>query len=106
LGKEEFLSSGGPHPIVISEEYEANEQRLIRAEELLEAKLLEAALETLEQVTTDAPAGRALRLRGKAAALQGDCVTATKLFDRAELEGACAPLEERRLCASVKASRH
>jgi hypothetical protein len=106
LGKEEFLSSGGPHPIVISEEYETNQQRLYHADELLAGNQLEAAREVLERVTKDAPAGRALVLRGKLAALQGDCATATKLFDRAELEGGCAPLEERQLCSAPEAPRH
>ena len=50
----------------------------------------------------DAPLGRATALRGKLAALEGDCVTANRLFDRADAEGGpgCAPLKDRMLCAA------
>ena len=85
---------------VISDEYETNELRLSLAAKLLDQKKFNEARETLRQVTADAPPGRATALRGRLAALQGDCVTANKLFDQAELEGGagCVPNEDRRLC--------
>jgi hypothetical protein len=101
LGKEQWDSSGGPNPIVISEEYEANEHLLARADELLDEKQFDAARRTLDRVTKDAPRGRALALRGRLAALQGDCATALELFDESDAEGGtCAPIAARQLCAA------
>jgi hypothetical protein len=98
LGRErEYVGPGGS-PEVISAEYENNDVRLELAAKLLDQKRLDDARRVLDQVTKDAPRGRALALRGKLAALQGDCVTAIRLFDKAESEGACAPIEDRKLC--------
>lgn len=98
IGKETFDSSGGPNPVVVTEEYEANERLLSQADELLDRKQLNEARGILDRVTQDAPAGRATASRGKLAALTGDCPTALRLFDQAEREGTCAPLEARELC--------
>ena len=85
-------------PEVISAEYESNDLRLDLAAKLLDQRRLDDARRVLEQVTKDAPRGHALVVRGRLAALQGDCVTAIRLFDKAESEGECAPLEDRKLC--------
>jgi hypothetical protein len=102
LGREEQFAESTPEapPKVISEEYEVNELRLSLVAKLLDRKAFDEARTTLAKVTADAPPGRATALRGRLAALQGDCVTATKLFDQADLEGGagCSPLEDRRLC--------
>jgi hypothetical protein len=100
LAKESWDSSGGPNPVLISAELEANEKRLMSVASLLDRKQLDEARRVLDEVTGDAPHGRATALRGKLAALQGDCATALKLFDQAELEigPGCAPLDDRQLC--------
>ena len=101
LGKEQRESSGGPNPIVISEEYEANERLLARADDLLDQKQFDEARRTLDQVTKDAPRGHALTSRARMAALQGDCVTALALADQADAEGGtCGLIEARQLCAA------
>ena len=99
---EEQQSFGGGSPEIISVEYETNQLRLSLVAKLLDQKQFEQASRLLDQVTTDAPRGRPAALRGKLAALQGDCVTAVKLFDRADAEGGagCAPVEDRKLCAA------
>ena len=98
LGRErEYVGPGGS-PEVISAEYENNDLRLELAAKLLDQKRLDDARRVLDQVTKDAPRAHALVLHGRLAALQGDCVTATKLFDKAESEGECAPIEDRKLC--------
>lgn len=100
LGKEQQDSSGRPSPEVISAEYEINDLRLSLASKLLDQKQFAEARWLLDQVTQDAPRGRASVLRGRLAALQGDCLTARKMFDRADAEGGagCAPIEYRNLC--------
>lgn len=100
LGKEQQYSSGRPSPEVISAEYEINDLRLSLASKLLDQKQFAEARRLLDQVTQDAPRGRAAVLLGRLAALQGDCVTAGKMFDRADAEGGagCAPIEYRNLC--------
>lgn len=102
LGKEQQYSSGRPSPEVISVEYETNDLRLSLASKLLDQKQFAEARRLLDQVTQDAPRGRAAVLRGRLAALQGDCVTARKMFDRADAEGGagCAPIEYRNLCGA------
>jgi hypothetical protein len=52
----------------------------------------------LDQVTKDAARWRALVLRGRLTALQGDCSSAIRLFSKAEREGGCVPMEDRKLC--------
>ena len=101
LGKEEY-SSRRSDPKVISPEYETNGLRLSLVTNLLEQKQFDEARRVLDQVTEDAPRGRANALRGRLAALQGDCATAMKLFDKAESEGGagCVPIEDRTLCAA------
>jgi hypothetical protein len=39
-------------------------------------------------------------LRGRLAALQGDCLSAIRLFDKADAESepGCVPIEDRKLC--------
>ena len=98
LGREREYVGGGGSPEVISAEYESNDLRLDLAAKLLDQRRLDDARRVLEQVTKDAPRGHALVVRGRLAALQGDCVTAIRLFDKAESEGECAPLEDRKLC--------
>ena len=100
LGREQqYVGFSGP-PQVISAEYEINDQRLELASKLLDQKRFDDARRVLEQVTKDAPRGRASALRGRLAALQGDCVTAIRLFDNADAEGkpGCVPIEDRKLC--------
>ena len=93
LGKEQ----GWP-PKVITEEFEANEKRLDLVESLLREKRFDDARGALNQVTKDAEPGRATALRGRLAALQGDCLKAKELFDQAEKEGACVCAADRQLC--------
>jgi hypothetical protein len=93
LGKEE----GWP-PKVITEEFEANTKRLEQVANLLREKRFNDARGALEQVTADAEPGRATALRGRLAALLGDCVKAKQLFDQAEKEGACVCAADRQLC--------
>jgi hypothetical protein len=95
--EQQYVGFDGPR-IVFSNEYQANEKRLDSAEELLRQKRFEDARVALTQVTKDSPAGRASGLLGRLAALQGDCVTATRLFDQAEKEGGCVCAEDRKLC--------
>lgn len=85
---------------MISLEYEANDQRLELATKLLDQKRFDEARHVLDQVTKDTERGRALALRGKLAALQGDCATAIRLYAQAEREGGCGcvPVEDRKLC--------
>ena len=66
----------------------------------MRVKGFDEARHQLEEVTQDAPPGRAWALRGTLAALQGDCKTALKLFDKADEEagGGCASSEARSLC--------
>ena len=68
---------------------------------LLDRRQLDEARRLLDEVKGEAPHGRATAMRGKLAALQGDCATALKLFDQAELEigPGCSPLAERQLCS-------
>jgi hypothetical protein len=102
LGKEQQYSFGPQSAQVISVEYETNELRLSLVEKLLDKRAFDEARRLLDQVTEDAPRGRASALRGRLAALQGDCVTATRLFNQADVEGGagCVPIEDRRLCAA------
>ncbi len=93
LGKEQ----GWP-PKVITQEFEANEKRLDMVERQLREKRFDAARGALDRVTRDAEPGRATALRGRLAALQGDCVKAKQLFDQAEKEGACVCAADRQLC--------
>jgi hypothetical protein len=83
-----------------SEELVLNSLRLNRAERLLDERKLEEARVLLAEISGDAPLGKESALRGKLAALEGDCATATLLFDKAEMEGGpgCVPLEDRQLC--------
>ena len=107
LGREQqYVGFAGP-PQVISAEYDANDQRLELATELLDQKRFEEARRVLDQVTKDAEHGRAAALRGKLAALQGDCKTASRLFAQAEREGGCGcvPIESRNLCESTTPQR-
>ena len=102
LGKEQ-QSFGNSQPEVISAEYETNDLRLSLAAKLLDQKQFDEAGHVLDQVTKDAPLGRASLQRGRLAALKGDCVTANKLFDKADVEGGagCAPIEDRKLCSAL-----
>lgn len=103
LGRErQYVGFAGP-PEVITAEYEANEQRLELATELLDQKRLDEARRVLDQVTKDAERWRAATLRGKLAALQGDCKTALRLFAQVEREGGCGcvPTEDRKLCEAA-----
>jgi hypothetical protein len=93
LGKEE----GWP-PKVITEEFESNAKRLDQVADLLREKRFDDARGVLDQVTNDAEPGRATALRGRLAALLGDCVKAKQLFDQAEKEGACVCAADRQLC--------
>jgi hypothetical protein len=100
LGREQrYVGFSGP-PQVISAEYERNEERFEKASNLMSVKRFEEARRMLDEVTEDAPRGRASALRGRLAALQGDCATAIKLFDKADEEagGDCASSEDRKLC--------
>jgi hypothetical protein len=82
-----------------SAEYRLNENRLDEAERLLNEKRFEEARRVLDEVTSDARPGGASALRGQLAALSGDCVTATRLFDQAEQkEEGCVGNEARALC--------
>jgi hypothetical protein len=83
---------------VISAEYELNETRLEVARHLLKQNRFDDAQRMLDQVTKDAPCGEASVLRGRLAALQGDCATANKLFGSTAAEGGCVPDEDRKLC--------
>ena len=85
---------------MISAEYERNEEQLQKAENLVEAKRFDEARQVLDDVTEDAPRGRATALHGRIAALQGDCAAAIKLFDEADAEGGgdCVSSEGRKLC--------
>jgi hypothetical protein len=86
-------------PQAWSAEYRLNERRLDEAERLLKGKRLDEARRVLDEVTSDARAGGATALRGQLAALSGDCVTATRLFDQAERkEEGCVGNEARALC--------
>jgi hypothetical protein len=102
--EDQGYSSSPSQRKVISDEYETNELRLSLAAKLLDQRKFNEARDTLNQVSGDAPPGRATMLRGRLAALQGDCVTANKLFDQAEVEGGadCVPNEDRRLCTIEK----
>jgi hypothetical protein len=104
LGKEEQYSFGRSEPEVISEEYEINVLRLALAAKLLDQKQFDEARRLLDEVTKDAPRGRVAALRGRLAALEGDCVTATQLFDKAEAEGGagCVSLADRKLCPAPR----
>ena len=63
-----------------------------QVESLLRERRFDDARGALDQVTYDAAPGRATALRGRLAALQGDCVKAKQLFDQAERKApACAP---------------
>jgi hypothetical protein len=100
LGREQqYVGFQGPVQ-VISLEYERNEAQLDKAKDLMSVRRFEDARTVLDGVTKDAPPGRALALRGRLAALQGDCKTALKLFDEADKEvgGDCASNEDRKLC--------
>lgn len=102
LGKErQYVGMRVEHPEVISEEYEANEQRLELAAKLLDKKRLDDARVVLEQVTKDAPRGRAAALRGKLLALQGNCAAALELFAESECQSGCGPVAERKLCETA-----
>jgi hypothetical protein len=103
LGREQQYVGFAGNPQIISAEYEANDLRLELAAKLLDQKRLDEARHVLDQVTKDAGRGRASALRGKLAALQGDCATAIRLFAQAEREGGCgcAPIEDRRLCEAA-----
>jgi len=85
---------------VISAVYERNEERPEKASNLLDGRRFDEARHVLDEVTDDAPKGRACALKGKLAALQGDCATAIKLFDEADAEvgGDCASSQYRALC--------
>jgi len=104
LGKEQQYSFGRPSPEVISVEYEINDLRLSLAAKLLDQKQFAEARRLLDQVTQDAPRGRAAVLHGRLAALQGDCMTARRMFDRADAEGGsgCVPIEYRNLCVAAQ----
>jgi hypothetical protein len=102
LGRERQHVGRSVEPQVISPEYELNEVRLRLADNLLDQKRLDDARRVLDQVTKDAPRAEASVLRGRLAALQGDCVTADKFFDQAECESGCAPLEHRKLCETPR----
>jgi hypothetical protein len=100
LGREQqYVGFRGP-PQVISAEYESNEVQLGLALNLMDVKRFDEARRVLDKVTKDAPPGRASALRGRLAALQGDCGTAIKLFDKADAErgGECVSSEDRKLC--------
>jgi hypothetical protein len=100
LGREQqYVGFSGP-PQVISAEYEINDQRLELASKLLDQKRFDDARRVLDQVTRDAPRGRGSALRGRLAALQGDCLSAIRLFDKADAESepGCVPIEDRKLC--------
>jgi hypothetical protein len=98
LGREQQYVGFTGRPQVISAEYEINDVRLNLAAKLLDQKRFDDARRVLDLVTKDAPPGRASALRGRLAALQGDCVTAIRLFDKAECEAGCVPVEDRKLC--------
>jgi hypothetical protein len=85
-------------PKIVSEEFTANQMRMDQVEILLRDKHFEDAGVALDQVTKDAEPGRATALRGRLAALQGDCAKAKQLFDQAEKEGACVCTADRQLC--------
>lgn len=95
LGREQ----GWP-PVVITEEFEANRERLDKVEDLLRQKRFDDARGALDQITKDAEPGRATALRGRLAALLGDCRKAQQLFDQAEKEGACVCAADRQICTS------
>lgn len=98
LGREQqYVGFAGP-PEVISAEHETNDLRLELASKLLDQRRFDDARRVLEEVTNDAPRGRATALRGRLSALQGDCVTAIRLFDEAGSEGGCVASEDRQLC--------
>jgi len=102
LGKEQqYVGFDGPSK-VISAEYELNQNRLEVARRLLNQNRFDDVRRMLDQVTNDAPYGEASALRGKLAALQGDCATANELFDRAKAERGCVSEEDRRLCEAAK----
>jgi hypothetical protein len=100
LGREQQYVGFWGRPQVISVEYERNEEQLEKASDLMDVRRFDDARRVLDEVTEDAPPGRASALRGRLAALQGDCVTAIKLFDKADAEGGggCAPSKDRKLC--------
>jgi thioredoxin-like negative regulator of GroEL len=102
LGREQqYVGFAGP-PEVISAEHETNDLRLELASKLLDQKRFDDARRVLEEVTKDAPRGRVTALRGRLAALQGDCVTAIPLFHKAESEGGCVASEDRKLCEATR----
>jgi hypothetical protein len=98
LGKEQLYVDRSGKRQVISAEYEINDVRLQLATKLVDQKRFDDAHRVLDEVTQDTDRGRAAELRGKLAALQGDCATANRLFDEADKEGGCARIEERKLC--------
>jgi predicted negative regulator of RcsB-dependent stress response len=89
---------------VISEEFEANDQKLQLASKLLDQKRFDDARRVLDNVTKDAPRSTASALRGRLAALQGDCKTAIRLFDQADSESEpdCVFMEDRKLCEATQ----
>ncbi len=103
LGKEQQYVGFDGAPKVISAEYELNQTRLQIARHLLDQNRFDEGQRMLDQVTKDAPCGGASALRGRLAALQGDCATASKLFDKTEAEGGCVPDEDRKLCEAAMA---
>jgi hypothetical protein len=100
LGREQqYVGFQGPTQ-VISAEYERNEEQLDQAKNLMDVKRFDEARAVLDAVTKDAEPGRASALRGRLAAMQGDCAAALKLFDKADEEagGECASSRYRELC--------
>lgn len=83
-----------------SDEHVLNSMRLALVSKLLDQKQYEEARQTLDRVTADAPAGQVLALRGRLAALQGNCREALELFAKAEEEGGpgCVAPSDRQLC--------
>jgi hypothetical protein len=104
LGKERQYVGRGLGPQVISEEFEANDQKLQLASKLLDQKRFDDARRVLDNVTKDAPRSTASALRGRLAALQGDCKTAIRLFDQADSESEpdCVFMEDRKLCEATQ----
>jgi hypothetical protein len=60
--------------------------------------LLSLPKSALDQILSDAEPGRATALRGRLAAMLGDCVKAKQLFDQGETEGVCVCAADRQLC--------
>jgi hypothetical protein len=106
LGREQQYVGFSGRPQVISAEYEINDVRLELAAKLLDQKRLNDARRVLDLVTKDAAPGRASALRARLAALEGDCVTAMRLFDKAESEAGCVPIEDRKLCEAPERREH